>query len=341
MPLRNSALYVLLLASSVQLRAQYDASEPAQTGRQTTPASMGILRAVPVSIRFMLEDGAQITTAPQVGTDCHVTGVFYKGANGVIKLESRDPGGVNPEGGSARPPTIFCFVRVMLPGYQTALSIVHGNSEIVLKRLGEHEGSSVSLTTLSAPENAQRAYSKGEASAAKRKWADAAKHFEEAVALYPAYATAWSELGTALQEQERFEDAQNALNKAIATDPKYLKAVVQLAELDGRRERWDEELHDAQRAVDLHPVAYPSVYYFQAEAEYHLNHPAEAERLCRTAIDSDLGGEVPQAHLLLGNLLANAGRPAEAIEEFRVCEKLDRQGRYGSLAKQRIRELGR
>jgi len=46
-------------------------------------------------------------------------------------------------------------------------------------RLGEHEGSSVSLASLSAPIKARKAYERGEALMPKRKWAEAEKHFKE------------------------------------------------------------------------------------------------------------------------------------------------------------------
>jgi len=105
----------------------------------------------------------------------------------------------------------------------------------------------------------------------KRKWAEAEKHFKEAIDIYPAYALAWSELGTALEQQDRLTEASGALAKASAADPKYIKPIVQLAKIAGKQSQWEDELHAANRALALHPVDFPGAYFYHAEASYHLD----------------------------------------------------------------------
>lgn len=174
---------------------------------------------------------------------------------------------------------------------------------------------------------------------AKRKWAQAQPSFEHAVQIYPAYATAWSELGQAYAEQNRFEDAAKAFQTAAAADPKYIKPAVQMTALDGRRGDWNRELSDAQQALSMHPVNYPFVYYYQAEANYHLGRLNDARRQCEEAIQMDLAEEVPQTRFLLGSILADTGDKAGAIDAFHSYQKIARHGPLSAEAKARIREL--
>lgn len=214
------------------------------------------------------------------------------------------------------------------------------DSAVVLSRLGENEGSLVSVTTLQAPPEAQRLYAKGERLMTKRKWVEAEDQFRKAVALYAPYAPAWSELGTALQEQGQFDAARAALDRASTADPRYVKPLIQMAELDGRSERWDQEVSDAQRAIELTKAENPaSAFYYYAEAKYHLNDLPAAEEWCRKAANSDLMDTIPDVYFLMGNILAAEGRTPEAVQYFRLYERIHRHGRYLEEAKRRIREL--
>ena len=61
---------------------------------------------------------------------------------------------------------------------------------LVLHRIAGVEGSSISVTSMMAPKDAKKAYERGLQSLLKNKLDDAAKDFEKAVAVYPAYAEA-------------------------------------------------------------------------------------------------------------------------------------------------------
>jgi tetratricopeptide (TPR) repeat protein len=66
--------------------------------------------------------------------------------------------------------------------------------------------------------------------------------FREALAIYPAYAVACSELGAVLEQQDRLREAFAAFRNAVDADPKYIKPMVQLARLAGKPNRWHDEL---------------------------------------------------------------------------------------------------
>jgi len=67
---------------------------------------------------------------------------------------------------------------------------------LVLHRLGQVEGLTISATSAMAPKDAQKAFEKGRDKAAKQKWDEARPFFEKAVQIYPKYAVAWFELGS-------------------------------------------------------------------------------------------------------------------------------------------------
>ncbi|MGA7415943.1 MAG: tetratricopeptide repeat protein [Bryobacteraceae bacterium] len=275
---------------------------------------------VSITIKVVLEGGESLSVAPLVMDArseegvCRLANIFK---NGSIRLEIAVPTETRAKMDS-EPARATCFLpKVMLPGYRSFSGTVQDQQVIVLARLGEHEGSTVSVTSLSAPEKARRAYEQGEAALSRQKYVEAQKHFEQATSIYPAYAMAWSELGIALERQDQMSAAAEAYRKAAATDPKYIKPLVQLAGLAGRQQHWDDERTDAAAALKLHPVEFPGVYYYFAEACFHLARYPEAEDAARSAIEVDQHHEFPQAYLLLAAVLAQKGDRDAAVKELR------------------------
>jgi Flp pilus assembly protein TadD len=239
---------------------------------------------------------------------CRVANVFK---NGSIRLEippDATSGTVNQPREEPNPTRDSCFLlKVMLPGYRSYSGNVRDQQVIVLSRLGEHEGSTVSVTSLSAPEKAKKAFERAESAVSRQKWPVAQRYFERATSLYPAYAMAWSDLGTTMEAQGRTDDAATAYHKAADADPKYIKPLVQLAGLAGKQQHWEVERQNAALALKLHPVEFPSVYFYLAEANFQLGHYVEAEEAARGAIEIDQHHEFPQVYLLLAAVQAQKG----------------------------------
>ncbi len=275
---------------------------------------------VSITIKVVLEGGESLDVAPMVMDAryedgvCRLANVFK---NGSIRLEIAAPseGGMKAQGDAAK---ATCFLpKVMIPGYRSFSGSVHDQQVIVLARLGEHEGSTVSVTSLSAPEKARKAYEHGEAALSRQKFAEAQKHFDQATGIYPSYAMAWSELGTTLERLGQMDQAAEAYRKAAAADSNYIKPLAQLAGLAGRQQRWDDERAEAAAALKLHPIEFPSVYYYSAEACFHLGRYSEAEDAARGAIEVDQHREFPQAYLLLAAVLSHKGDHDAAVNQLR------------------------
>jgi tetratricopeptide (TPR) repeat protein len=186
-----------------------------------------------------------------------------------------------------------------------------------LKRVGTHEGSTVSVTALNAPEPAKKAYGKGVAAMTDEKWAAAQKNFEKAVEIDPDYAAAWSDLGQVLRAQAKPAEARTAWEKAVQADPKYIKPYIQLASLDLQEKRTEDAATIAGRAVALNPQEFPELYFYYAVANYNLKRLDLAEQGASRATELDSAHEIPRAELLFGSVLLAKGDRAGALQHMR------------------------
>jgi tetratricopeptide (TPR) repeat protein len=280
-----------------------------------------------VTARIVLEDGSPLTSSPLFlsvpGSQANCVGQqFFMG--GTLRLRiSPIPIQGEPQQG--------CDISVVLSGYRRFTGYVKEGTVIVLRRIGPNEGSSISAVSLNAPVDARKQYEAGESAAGKRKWPLAEEHFRNAVALYPQYALAWSELGQVLQQEGRLPEATEAFLKARAADSVYIKPVVQLARASSLQGNWEDEMRISEEALKMHPVEFPAAYYYHAEAVYHLGKLEDAERLTREALRLDPGGTCPESVVLLGEIFERQGNTHDAIIEYRNYLKV---APHGEQAKQ-------
>jgi len=235
-----------------------------------------------------------------------------------------------------------CPVTISLPGYKKINATLRNDGVIVLKRLGgDHEGSTVSLSAMRAPEDAKKAYGKGVEEAASRKWAKAQAQLEKAVAIYPEYSTAWSELGEVYLQQDMPKEARSAFERAIQIDPKYLKAYAQLARQDLSEKRPEDAVAITSRAMEMKATEYPTIYFYHAVANFNLKHFDVAEASARRAVELDSEHEVPRAEYLLGSVLAAKGDRSGALQHFNKYLELSPKAPDAPEVKQRIVDLSK
>ncbi len=263
------------------------------------------------------EDGSPLPTTPQIipslserlVQECVIVTTFGNGSvQYMVNWRSRP---YDPSTADA------CEVTIRLKGYRAVQATLRNDATIVLKRIGLHEGATVSATALKAPEPARKAYGKGVAALTDEKWTAAQKNFEKAVEIYPDYAAAWSDLGEALHRQSRPTEARTAWEKAVQADPKYIKPYVQLTMLDLEEKHPEEAVTIAGRAVAMNPLEFPELYFYYAIANFNLKHYDVAEANARRATELDIAHEVPRAELLLGTALIARGDRAGALQHLR------------------------
>ena len=226
------------------------------------------------------------------------------------------PGGGFPGGGGLGSESrllMGCELQARMPGFRSdvvELSNRHSLDNpdvgtIILHRLANVEGTTISATTLQAPKNARKAYDKGREAMRKNKAADAEKQFQKAVDEYPKFAAAWYGLGAAQEAQKQPDAAQKSYQQAIAADPKYLSPYVPLSFLLGRQNQWQGVLDNTDRVLKLDPVDYPQAYFLNAVANFNLHKMDAAEKSAREAVKLDPLHRNPRASQVLGMILAD------------------------------------
>jgi TolA-binding protein len=294
--------------------------------------------------RLALENGANLPSTPMftsspAGQDlppCHVLNAF---ANGLVVYTVpvvADPGS-DPM--TRRFADDKCTVTIWLKGYRQASVTLHDGVVIVLRQIGDPEGSTVSVTALRVPKEAAKAYDKGLQAMSDGKLPGAQKQFERAVALYPDYAQAGSQLGEVLEQESEPKEAADACEHALQADAKYIRPYLQLIRLAIAGRRMEDAAALGERAMQLNPAEFPGIYYYDAVANYELKHADVAERAVRRAIDLDQAHEYPAAEALLGKVLADKGDSRGAIDHFAKYMQLAPKADDVPAIRQRMAEL--
>ena len=234
-----------------------------------------------------------------------------------------------------------CPVIIRLDGFRTTTGTLRQGATIVLKRMGDHEGSTISMASLNAPKDAKKAYDKGAAAMSEQKWANAQKEFEKAVAIYPEYSQAWSDLGEVLVEQSQPGEARAAFEHAIQVDPKYVKAYVQLSRMLVTEKKYQEALDITAKAFQYNPLEFPAIYFYDAVANFNLHQLDPALKSAERAVQLDTDHEIPRAENLLGTILAAKGDYAGAVEHLQKYLALSPKATDAPQVKQEIEQLQR
>lgn len=218
-----------------------------------------------------------------------------------------------------------CELRASLAGFRSDMLNLAGrraldNPEvgtIVLHRLGNVEGTTISFTSLQAPKDAKKAYEKGAEAIRKKKWADAQKNLEKAVGIYPKYASAWFELGQAYHQQQNIEQARNAYAKSLEADPKFLKPYLQMAVISANERKWDEVERYTSELLRLDPIDFAPAYFYNSVANFNLRKFDAAEKSAREGLKLDSQHQLPKMQHVLGIILANKRDYVGAAEHLR------------------------
>ena len=218
-----------------------------------------------------------------------------------------------------------CELRAQLGGYRSdTINLVNRSAMdnpdvgmIVLHRMGNVEGTSVSATSLMAPKDAKRAYEKGLQSLLKSRSDEASKEFEKAVLAYPKYADAWMNLGKIRMQQKAFEPARDAMLKAIEADSKLVGPYIELGLMAAQQQKWEEAGQYLDRGLKLDPVDFPQAWYVDSVAHYNLKKYDAADKSAREALKLDPRHANPRIQYLLGLILVEKHEYPASAEQFR------------------------
>jgi tetratricopeptide (TPR) repeat protein len=226
---------------------------------------------------------------------------------------------------------------------------------IIVQRTTKIKGITLSAEPYKAPPNARKAYEKGLDAENKRKLAEARKCFEQAVALYPKYASAWFQLGMIFERENQKDSARDAYARATAIDMKFLPPYLSLASLAFEAGDWAAVLQFTVHILDVDPFNYgdvnsyylldldelnpAEVYFYNAVANYKLNKIEEAEKSALKAERTDLLTNFPQLHVLLAEIFTQRKNYAGAILELRSYLELTPHAKDAYLIRERLAKL--
>lgn len=175
----------------------------------------------------------------------------------------------------------------------------------------------VSVTRLAVPGKAGGEYQKGCSSYKDKHLDQAEKHLRKAIEIYPSYPAAWVVLGQVLGDQHKGDDAKQACSQAIKIDSTYVAPYLCLAEISATQDDWKQVSTLSERAMALDPVNNPYSLYYTADAAFHLNDLAKAEKSALAAVALDTWHHLPQLHLLLAQIYAAKGDLHAEAEQLR------------------------
>lgn len=188
---------------------------------------------------------------------------------------------------------------------------------IFLKRMEEAPGTTISMTTMTAPNDAKHAYEKGKKAFDAGKFPEAEKDLKKAVGIYPNFAAAWSLLGDIHQQQKQLEEAANEYKQALAADPRFVNPSFGLALIAMQEKRWQDAAQFSDQVVRMNSLAFPAAYFYNAVANYNLGKLDVAEASIRKFKSVDVQHHHSDAALLLGQILLQKNDASGAAQEFR------------------------
>ncbi len=238
---------------------------------------------------------------------------FQVGVNNAFQDASEGGGRVGARPGTTATPTTAnltsCEFRAVLAGYQSTIATLRPDGEtwqfdigtIFLKRLGDAKGNTISVTSMTAPKDAMRAYEKAE-KVMQEKPEEAEKDLNKAVQIYPQFAAAWNLMGDIHRQRNEFDAAWAAYTRAVAADPLFLNPLYGMAVIATQRKKWDDAIQVTDQLIKLDPLAFPMTYLFNAAANYNAQQYDAAEDSAKKFKALDTQHSHPEISLLLSNL---------------------------------------
>ena len=242
-----------------------------------------------------------------------------------------------------------CDLQASLPGFRS--DVLHLSNRrslddpnvgtLIMHRLANVEGTTISVTSALAPKDAKKAMEKGQNALKKEKWDDARKEFQKAVEIYPKYAVAWAELG---RVQERLNDpneARKSFAMALEADGKLVTPYLELASMASREEKWQEVSDYTDRALKLNPVDFPQAYLLNSMSNFYLKKMDIAEKSAREGIDHDAEHRFPKMNEVLGAVLLEKKDFAGAAEQYRKYLRYAPEGSNTAMARKQLADIER
>jgi len=318
------------------------------TSLPTRPTTTSELpRPLFVSGKVVVDDGSELTDQATIQSICkgrrHMEG--YTDSHGAFNLEmGRRNAAVDQdiENEMGRPqdsamvsslvggPWRDCELQAVLPGFTSQVIELGAVTDtqnadvgrIVLHRLSQVGGFTISATSAAAPEEARKAFAKGRELEQKKKWDKAEEKFRQAVQSFPRYAVAWVELGRTQIMRKDLESARTSFERSIDADPKLVTPHQELARIAFQQKNWQAVADQTAEVVALNPISFPQDWFLNCVANYFLGKFDASEKSARQGLKADVENHIPKLEYVLGMDLLQKHDLAGAQEHMKIYVRL-------------------
>jgi tetratricopeptide (TPR) repeat protein len=193
------------------------------------------------------------------------------------------------------------------------------------------------LTDDNAPKKARKEFQKGTRALAEKRTAEARAHFEKAVAEYPCYARAQSNLGLSLILLHEFSLAENALKKSLECDPGFHEAHLVYGQLLNLQQRFAEAEKVLLQGVRLAPGSW-QFYYQLGMAHFGLGQYDKAEE-AYLKVQSLNPDPPPEWYVKVADLYLKAENYGKAYETMQAYLRTEPDGRFAGKIRKIMDEM--
>ena len=249
-------------------------------------------------------------------------------------------------------------VIVRLPGFreeQQHVDLDTATSEYILVQLSADastpaaspRGSNRIVDANASPE-AQAEFDRGRIELIDNKNIDRSiPHLEKAIELSPNFLEAQLLLGTAYVEKHELDKAERTLLRAIEINPKVAEPQIALGEVYRQQKRHQDAERILTSGIKLGEGS-AMAHLTLARVYWDLGLSAKDTPLGRSELEKSwqeiniamrLSPNLPEAHLLAGNLLFKAHRAKDALPEYETYLRLDPGGEFAAQTRDLVQKI--
>jgi tetratricopeptide (TPR) repeat protein len=195
-------------------------------------------------------------------------------------------------------------------------------------------GGTVSANDLKLPKKASKEFDKATKLIAKQDWQAAIDQLNKALAIYPAYAEAYNNLGVVYAHLGDPNKERDALQKAIAADAHFAPALVNLARLDMKEQNYAAAEAHLTQATAADPTDMRALVLL-AQVQL-LDHHYEDAIASADKVHGMSHGSFAVVHYLAARACERLNRFPDAMNEFNLFLAEEPTGDRANAARQEM-----